>query len=154
MENASKALIIAGAIILSVLIIGLGMSVFMQTSNTTDNTDLSEYEITQFNQKFTTYEGTVTGAKAMALCDTVRTHNTQNTDDETRQVMVEGPDVADFTPDEENQGNAGDEDSATKVASASTVKRALRNGKSYSVTFQYDKNTSLVCKIRIRDKSL
>ena len=28
MENASKALIIAGAILLSILIIGLGMSIF------------------------------------------------------------------------------------------------------------------------------
>ena len=32
MENASKALIIAGAILLSILIIGLGMFIYQQSS--------------------------------------------------------------------------------------------------------------------------
>ena len=32
MENASKALIIAGAILLSILIIGLGMAIYQQAA--------------------------------------------------------------------------------------------------------------------------
>lgn len=151
MENASKALIIAGAIILAVLIIGIGMSVFMQASNSTGDSDLTEYEITQFNQKFIAYEGTISGSKAMALCDTVRTHNGQNSDDPTRQVLVT-TEANDITADDA-YGTATEDDSDEKFKSAINAKASLKSGKSYNVTFQYDKNTQLIIKVNIKDKS-
>lgn len=40
MENASKALIIAGAILLSILIIGLGMFIYQQASGAMGNANL------------------------------------------------------------------------------------------------------------------
>ena len=40
MENASKALIIAGAILLSILIIGLGMYIYQQANSATSGTNL------------------------------------------------------------------------------------------------------------------
>ena len=55
MENASKALIIAGAILLSILIIGLGIFIFGQARNSLSSTNLSEYEIKVFNSKFETF---------------------------------------------------------------------------------------------------
>ena len=57
MENASKALIIAGAILLAIVIISLGLIVVNNVRNVTDNTNLSEQEIQSFNAKFTAYEG-------------------------------------------------------------------------------------------------
>ena len=45
MENASKALIIAGAILLAIVIISLGLIVVNNVRNVTDNTNLSEQEI-------------------------------------------------------------------------------------------------------------
>ena len=51
MENASKALIIAGAILLAIVIISLGLIVVNNTRNVTDNTNLSEQEIQAFNAK-------------------------------------------------------------------------------------------------------
>ena len=58
MENASKALIIAGAILLSILIIGLGMFIYQQAAGAMNDTGLSDQEIQAFNQKFLQYEGT------------------------------------------------------------------------------------------------
>ena len=59
MENATKALMIAAAVIVVLLIIGLGIGVFNMASEQVDNAgDLSEYQIEQFNAKFRKYEGT------------------------------------------------------------------------------------------------
>ncbi len=69
MENASKALIIAGAILLAILLISLGIFVF-------DSVNLEEYlngmdkqsaEI--FNGQFTEYSGTITGDQAVTLAN-------------------------------------------------------------------------------------
>ena len=42
MENASKALIIAGAILISILLIGLGVYVYTMAAGATQNVDLSK----------------------------------------------------------------------------------------------------------------
>ena len=57
MENASKALIIAGAIILSILIIALGMAVFNMASNPAQDAAASiESQAAQaFNSTFEPY---------------------------------------------------------------------------------------------------
>ena len=61
MENASKALIIAGAILLAIVIISLGLIVVNNTRNTVDTSNLNEQEIQSFNSKFTAYEGSNVG---------------------------------------------------------------------------------------------
>ena len=48
MENASKALIIAGAILLSIAIIGIGMAVFQMASGTISSANMSAQEIEAF----------------------------------------------------------------------------------------------------------
>lgn len=57
MENASKALIIAGAILLAILLISLGIMIFNQAQDTVNNSGMSQAEITAFNNKFLKYEG-------------------------------------------------------------------------------------------------
>ena len=56
MENASKALIIAGAILLAILLISLGIMIYNQAQNTVNNSGMSQAEIQAFNNKFTKYE--------------------------------------------------------------------------------------------------
>ena len=58
MENASKALIIAGAILLAILLISLGIMIFNQAQDTVNNSGMTQAEITAFNNKFLKYEGT------------------------------------------------------------------------------------------------
>ena len=89
MENASKALIIAGAILLAILIISLGIMIYNQASGVVNNNAMSEVDISTFNQKFTQYEGdNVRGAQVNSLLDQVRSNNITYQDDETRKIKV------------------------------------------------------------------
>ena len=57
MENASKALIIAGAILLSILLISLGIMVYTNSKDTVGSSNLSKQEIETFNSEWLSYEG-------------------------------------------------------------------------------------------------
>lgn len=59
MENSSKALLIAGAILLAILLIGVGMYTYNSTSTSvTASTDsMSTHETDAFNNQFTMYDG-------------------------------------------------------------------------------------------------
>ena len=87
MENASKALIIAGAILLAILLISLGIMVFNQASNTVSNSGMTDAEKTAFNQKFLKYEGKQTGNMVKALLQEVMASNAveENID---RQITI------------------------------------------------------------------
>ena len=88
MENASKALIIAGAILLSILIIALGVFVFNQAKGAMGNTGLDDQKAAANNQKFEAYEGgAVKGSQVKALIDTVRTNNKSKTNDNDYQEV-------------------------------------------------------------------
>lgn len=77
MENATKALLIAAAVLIAILIISLGIIVYNKASEAvTGAGDLSEYQTQQFNEKFTKYQGdSVTGSDVNAMLTTVFTHN-------------------------------------------------------------------------------
>ena len=55
MENASKALIIAGAILVAILLISVGV-IIIRNANIDPSSTFSEMEISQFNEKWTKYE--------------------------------------------------------------------------------------------------
>ena len=70
MENASKALIIAGAILLSILIIGVGIFIFTSAQGTIDSSlqSMTTQEVNSFNSQFTSYQGDkVSGSNVKAL---------------------------------------------------------------------------------------
>lgn len=76
MENASKALIIAGAILLSIVIISLGLVVVNNVRDTINNTNMDAQEIEAFNGKLTPYGGgKVSGTRVKALIDVVSSNN-------------------------------------------------------------------------------
>lgn len=76
MENASKALIIAGAILLAILLISLGIMVFSQAQDTVSSSGMSQAEIQSFNSKFTKYDGTaIRGSQVKSLIQEVRASN-------------------------------------------------------------------------------
>ena len=140
MENASKALIIAGAILLSILIISLGIMIFNQASGVVNNNAMDELEITQFNQKFEQYLGTnVRGANVNSLLNTIASNNRSNQDDTSKQVEVEV--------------KASNWQDATKKPSGKltgSYTKAL-TGKTYKVESEVDTKTGLVTKIIISD---
>lgn len=90
MENASKALIIAGAILLSILIISLGIMIFNQAQDAMSNGGMSEAEVSAFNNKFIKYQGE--NQKASVIKNLVQEVNVSNgqeeNSDEDRQVKI------------------------------------------------------------------
>ena len=57
MENASKALIIAGAILLSIILITLGIVVVRNVMPTINKANVNQQEVEAFNAKFDTFVG-------------------------------------------------------------------------------------------------
>ena len=71
MENASKALIIAGAILLAILLISLGIIIFSQAQDTINNSGMSQAELQTFNQQFVKYEGAQKGTVVKSMMQEV-----------------------------------------------------------------------------------
>ena len=90
MENASKALIIAGAILLAIAIIGVGMYVFNNASDSVQGTDMTEEEVTAYNGDFDVYGGTIRGSRVKTLIDTVNNHNLTAVDDSEKIQVLNG----------------------------------------------------------------
>ena len=115
MENATKALIVAGAILIAIIIISLGVTVFQQTSETTEKMiDMTEQEVGQFNSKITPYIGqNISGSQVNALIQYIRA---LDLNEETLNVTIT------FPPNSKLSGD-GFEGTAQKV----------ETGKFYSV---------------------
>lgn len=145
MENASKALIIAGAILLAIAIIGVGMFVFQQVSGIiTDNSDFSSKEIDAYNQPFTVYEGTnVKGTNAKSLCSKINSHNLAAKDPSELIVLVDG-EVEAQVPAPTAEGAAG-----TTSTDINKIKNSILSGKTYTVTIATDPNTGFVSSVGI-----
>ena len=90
MENASKALIIAGAILLAILLITLGIYIFQQAQSTVNNSGMSQAEIQSFNSQFTKYEGeSVKGSAVKSMIQEVNVNNSQDESNE-HQITITG----------------------------------------------------------------
>lgn len=88
MENASKALIIAGAILISILLITLGIVIYNMASSAVQNNGMNDVEIQQFNQKFLQFEGTKNGAQLKTLIQTIQSNNSNEENDGIREVGI------------------------------------------------------------------
>lgn len=76
MENASQALIIAGAILLAILIIALGMYVFTSASTRIRSgaDKLDEHQVNSLNSEYKNYmRGTIRGSEVQQFLSNVRT---------------------------------------------------------------------------------
>ena len=97
MENASKALIIAGSILVAILIISLGIMIFNNVSNSAKNAiNMDSKEIANFNAKITPYLGdSISGSQVNALLQYCVTVNiSANRSGEThKQIAVSGSKV-------------------------------------------------------------
>lgn len=80
MENATKALLIAAAVLVAILIISLGLVVYNMASETIGAVNFSGQEIEAFNSQFTNYQGThVRGTEVNAMLRTVLSSNMKST---------------------------------------------------------------------------
>ena len=144
MENASKALIIAGAILLSILIISLGIMIFTQASSVVDNNAMDEVAVTTFNEKFRQYEGNnVRGANVNALLQRVIQNNLSNSGDTSKQIKVNVTCSNDTWSGTKPNGN-------TYETESKNLGKAL-TGRSYTVSMTPDAKSGYYTTITIAD---
>ena len=148
MENASKALIIAGAILLAILIISLGIMVYRQASGVVDSNAMDEVAVSSFNEKFQQYVGdNVRGANVNALINTIIQNNLSNSDDTSKQVSITfGTAMTTSTWSVAKSGTI------TRPTSTSTVGSAL-TGRSYKVQTTPDEQSGYITTVTISPAS-
>ena len=122
MENATKALLIAAAVLVAIIIISLGVYVVSLAQNQMKGAEsgLNDVEIQSFNSTYKSYEGTsVSGTKVKALVDAVYNHNLTESDESRKIELVDGTNATILAKEQEDP----------------TQKPAIKTGKRYSVTF-------------------
>lgn len=88
MENASKALIIAGAILLAILIISLGIMVYNNAKSTVGSQNLDKQEVEAFNSEWENYVGDRKSANEVrTMIRTVIAHNGTETKNGTNRYI-------------------------------------------------------------------
>ena len=93
MENATKALLIAAAVLVAILIISLGLVVYNMAAETMDSVNISGQEVTASNEKFTRYDGSHRrGSEVNAMLKTVLSANrdAEEAGEEAKIVEVTG----------------------------------------------------------------
>ena len=134
MENASKALIIAGAILISIVLITFGVMILGQGSEVIKTSDMSETEVSTFNAKFTSFQGTkVRGSKVNSLINTV-IQNNMSQDDPGKKVKI-------------CDSNENDVVIATTVTN---MEHRADTGHTYNVSCHYNNNTGLIDYILVK----
>ena len=80
MENASKALLIAGAVLIVILLIGIGMLIYSRSTGVVDiaANSMNAQQIQAFNSQFTPYEGVREGVSVRTLINAIIANNASN----------------------------------------------------------------------------
>ena len=134
MENASKALIIAGSIIISLVIVSLGILVYRRVSGTVTNANLDQQQIEAHNSDYEAYFGDyVSAANTKSLLAKIKTNNTLFVaNSESTDEMV--PVYVNFVP-------KGTGTTATITGTMTTVTKEIKSSKHYKIEVN-DENIS------------
>lgn len=140
MENATKALLIAAAVLIAILIISLGLVIYNQAAETVDSVNMSSQQIQAFNDQFLKYNGSgKRGTEVNALLKTVLNNNMseriENGGNDTEKCI-------------KITGTA----SASVNASAGTMS-TVDPGKVYNITVKQNSKTGLVNEIDIANSN-
>lgn len=156
MENASKALLIAGAILLSILIIAIGMSIYNSASSTINDSvsSMSTQEKDAFNNQFTSYENAQTGSKVKSLIG-VLIANAKVYEDEVAKI----PTLTVVDKATVKGNNANKQMNATKPAEAGStnayvtsigiIRNELEEKHTYWVEMVYSSESGLINEIKV-----
>lgn len=147
MENASKALIIAGAILISIVLIAVGVAVVTGAQGAIDEAggQMSSNEKRIFNEQFQSYQGTKRGSAVKSLLSTVITSNARADEEGSAKIKVgyigkdnsTVPDGYSKFDDDTTYAQLGGTDSVNGINSIST---AISNSGSYTVSMHLNAN--------------
>jgi hypothetical protein len=134
MENASKALIIAGAILLSIVLITLGVVIIGRGQEAVDKANIDDQVVSTWNQKFVQYAGdSVSGTNVNVLINSVLSANaTSNTNGDTDKYIL----ISDSAVAANKSGITVTNDSASSPKYTKNCTKVAANSK-YKVSVEY-----------------
>lgn len=142
MENATKGLMIAGAILIAIVLIGIGVFLVSQAQNFMNQGGAQFDEMTKsaFNSPFESYSGRRTGSDVRALINKVNSSNLTAASEGTyleKGIKVLFSDIDDAVTID---GTVEDYVSANATKS----RNAINTGKTYYVSLGYSNKTGLI----------
>ena len=136
MENASKALIMAGAILIAILIISLSILIFTRFQTAAEQeTNMDKEMIQSFNSKISPYLGTISSTQVNALLQYCLSVNLAAKQAEETEKII----TVSYPP------------SKTLDGSSTTYSR-VPSGKYYNVDGTPNSKTGLITTIKITEK--
>ena len=152
MENATKALLIAAAILVSILVISLGLVVYNMAAETVQGVNLNDTEIQAHNDKYIRYEGTnQRGSQVNAMLQTVMNNNLDEVDEGKKVTVYWGTLTSEGEATKETVD--GWKDSVLLASTARTSPKKVDTGKSYTVSVLYDIDSGLITEIYVHQNS-
>ena len=132
MENASKALIIAGAILLSILLISLGIMVYNNAKNTIGSANLNKQEIETFNSQWDSYVGQrKTASEVRSMVQAMIASNAAETKSGTNRWIALSSD--------------GTAETTTLTSAPTLTVPTPANSGTYTITAGYSSDGLIVC---------
>lgn len=132
MENATKALLIAAAILIAILVISLGLVVYNMAAETVEGINMSGQEVSANNEKFTRYNGNhKRGSEVNAMLKTVLSSN--------REAIANGETAKLVEVDGEVQLSSD----------ATSLQSQADTSKLYNIVVEYDGQGGLVNTIHV-----
>lgn len=152
MENASQALIIAGAILLAILIIAIGMYIYNSAQATINDSisSMSTQEIEAFNNNFESYKGKQTGSQVSALVGRLIANSNTFQDEPGKVPTFTITKVSNKNTNCVNAyyNNADPNEQTNYITNLTTVKNGVENKHTYLVEFGYG-NSGLIDAITV-----
>lgn len=148
MENASKALLIAGAVLIAILLIGVAMLIYNGAMDGIDSGigQMNQQAKDMFNTQFTQYEGTQRGNNVRAVIRNIISNNSTNQEIDGKLVSL----------DVTNAGITGLSSTKFEPTTAdlksnemSAVTSKINTGATYNVEIEYEPKTGLVKTVKV-----
>lgn len=151
MENASQALIIAGAILLAILLIAIGMFIFNKANTSIQDAarGMDQNAVAVVNGKFTPYTGTNSGTQLKGLISTWGQYHAQ--------LEADGADAAQYIKASISATGTNGTLTVTakegKISASEILKlqNSIKDLAKYTVEFEYDSKTGLINTIIIKN---
>jgi len=152
MENASKALIIAGAILLSILLIAIGMYIYNSSAGTIQDAGsaISTYEKDSFNAQYESYEGPQPGSNVKSMISKLISNgNTYKEEERKLPTLIYQAKAASASVTVPGSSAAVGDKISSYTVGLTTARTAIESKHSYVVEIEYSGLTALVNQITI-----
>ena len=142
MENATKALLIAGSVLIAIVLIAVGIKILGSTSGTVNQVESvsNAMEKSIFNSQYTQFEGTQKGTAVKKLINQAKTYNA-TVKDANKKIKIKT--VANSEKGLERHDNVDSE------AEVNGILDEIQVSYNYTVSIQTNPNTGFVNSIKV-----